>query len=144
MRMIKSVVAVAVCAAVAACSSGESPTGPEISRGPLNGISSNSPNAAWIDLAGNSCNMIGASADGSLIGGGVGTVNVVVENNNKLMLSCAGDGIANFSGQTHSYRGFLCGIRSVKDGQVRVTDDSRATITANGRATLSCTVPMGQ
>jgi hypothetical protein len=84
------------------------------------------------------CSMIGSDADGNIIFGGVGEVTTVVENDNKVMLKCKGTGIENDSGRGQSFRGFLCGI-GAPDGNFYFTDDSRATVSASGVGTLTCT-----
>jgi hypothetical protein len=85
-----------------------------------------------------SCGMPGSDADGNIIFGGVGTVTTVVENGNKVMLKCKGEGITNLSGSGQSFDGFSCGI-IIPSGGFAVTDNSHATVSASGVGTLTCT-----
>ena len=84
------------------------------------------------------CGMVGADEDGNLIFGGVGTQTSKLENADKVMLKCKGTGITNVSGRGQSFDGFECGMFS-PSGQFFLTDDSHATVSANGVGTLTCT-----
>ena len=84
------------------------------------------------------CGMPGADADGNIIFGGLGTVTTIVENGNKVMLKCKGEGITNDSGKGRHFSGFLCGV-GVPSGGFVVTTDSHATVSASGVGTLTCT-----
>lgn len=80
------------------------------------------------------CGMPGSDVDGNIIFGGIGTATVVVENGNKVMVKCQGT-VTNLSDRAQSFEGFTCGVG---DGQL--TDDSRATVSANGDGTGNGTV----
>ncbi len=84
------------------------------------------------------CSMAGSDADGNIIFGGIGQVETVVENGNRVMLTCKGENITNLSGTGQSYTAFLCGVYPPSGGFV-VTTDSHATVSASGVATLTCT-----
>lgn len=84
------------------------------------------------------CGMAGFNADGNLIPGGLGQTSLVLENGNKVMLRCEGEGITNLTGQGQSASGFGCGIFT-PDNILVFTTDSRTTVSASGRATLICT-----
>lgn len=84
------------------------------------------------------CGMPGADADGNLIIGGFGTVNIRLENDNKVSLSCKGKGLTNLSGRGQFFSGFGCGI-IVPSGGFVVTTDSHATVAASGNGSLTCT-----
>ena len=86
------------------------------------------------------CGMPGADAAGNLIFGGSGVATTVVENKNKVMIKCKGDGITNLSGSGQNYAGFGCGI-SRPSGGFTVTTDSHATVSASGVGTLTCSSP---
>jgi hypothetical protein len=142
MRIMNAVAAIAVSAAIVACSTSDSPTGPSGIRGPAHGVNAESPNGAWVTLTG-PCNMVGSDANGNLILGGAGAVSTKVENNNKLMITCKGTGITNLSDRTQVFRGFACTILGLKDGGApHPTTDSHATVTREGNATLTCSADL--
>jgi hypothetical protein len=85
-----------------------------------------------------SCGMPGSDANGNMIFGGIGTVTTLVENSNKIMISCKGSGITNLSGSGQSFKGFGCGIVD-PNFNFFFTTDSSTTISASGQATLKCT-----
>jgi len=84
------------------------------------------------------CGMPGSDGDGNLIFGGLGQVTTVVENRNKVMLTCRGEGLTNASGRAQVYREFACSVEVPSGGNV-LTSDSRATVAANGNGSLTCT-----
>src|SRR5207342_1306297 len=110
MRMVNAVIAVALTAAVVACSAADTPTGPSGIRAPSYGVNAESPNGAWVQTQTGVCNMVGSDANGGLIGGGAGSISTKVQNNNKLMITCKGTGIINLSGQDQIFRGFNCTV----------------------------------
>lgn len=85
------------------------------------------------------CLMLGSDANGNPLFGELGEVTTEVENGNKVMLKCKGTGIANDSGRGQSFDGFLCGIQA-PDGNFYFTTDTRATVSAGGVGTLTCTL----
>lgn len=88
---------------------------------------------------GGPCGMVGSDKDGEIIlEGGVGTITTVVENGNKVMMTCHGTGITNESGRGQQFDGFPCGIRKPSGGVV-LAQDTHATISASGVAMMSCT-----
>jgi hypothetical protein len=87
---------------------------------------------------GGSCGMPGSDANGNITFGGIGQVTTVVENGNKVMLKCKGEGIFNGSGKGQSFKEFGCGIFPPSGGFVGTTDSS-ATVSASGVGTLTCT-----
>ena len=87
------------------------------------------------------CGMVGADANGNPIGGGIGIQTTKVENSNKVMLKCKGDGITNLSGRGQSFRGFGCGVPFPSGGGA-FTTDSHATVSKSGVGTLTCTVDL--
>lgn len=66
-----------------------------------------------------------------------GEVNRLLENDNWVQLDCKGSEITNDSGRGQSFRGFFCGIIPPAGGFI-LTDDTHATVSASGQATLSC------
>jgi len=84
------------------------------------------------------CGMPGSDADGNITFGGIGLRTTEVENGNKVMLKCKGDSITNLSGKGQSFDSFGCGIVTPSGGFV-VTTDSKATVSASGVGTLTCT-----
>lgn len=84
------------------------------------------------------CGMVGSDADGNDIFGGVGQIETVIENGNKVMLKCKGTDITNLSGRGQNFRGFGCGVEKPTGGFEFVTD-SHATVSASGVGTLTCT-----
>ena len=85
------------------------------------------------------CGMPGADADGNIIRGGIGVVTHVVQNDNHLLMTCKGQGITNLSGRGQHLSGFGCAVTPAV-GQMVVTDESHATVSKSGKATLTCTV----
>lgn len=143
MRMFKAVLAVAVIAATVACSTADTPTGPDAVRGPMYGVTAQSPNGAWVRLEGNACGMVGSDADGNAIPGGPGTLMTKVENNKTLTFFCKGTGVVNLSGKMQVLRDFPCSIGGLKDGGMQhLAFQQHATITRDGDATLSCTATL--
>lgn len=84
------------------------------------------------------CGLPGSDADGNLIFGGIGEVNNTAENRNHVILTCKGDDIINESGRGQQFSGFACGISVPSTGQVVLTNDSRATVSASGQGSLWC------
>ena len=84
------------------------------------------------------CGMLGSDASGNPIFGGLGTVTTLVTNGNKVMLKCKGTGIENDSGTGQSFNSFLCGVFD-SNGNLILTTDSHATVSASGVGTLTCT-----
>lgn len=84
------------------------------------------------------CGMPGADPNGNLILGGIGAATLVLENDNKVSLTCKGSGLVNLSGSGQHFSGFGCGIL-VPSGGVVVTTDSHATVSASGQGSLTCT-----
>jgi hypothetical protein len=78
------------------------------------------------------CGMPGADSDGNIIFGGIGSVTIIVENNNRVMLKCHAEGITNLSEKGQSFSGFDCSVQGV------VTSDTHATVSASGQASLTC------
>lgn len=85
------------------------------------------------------CGMAGAAADGNLILGGIGAATHMVENDNKVSLTCKGSDLANLSGSGQHFSGFLCGVVVPSTGAVVVTADSHATVSRSGQGSLTCT-----
>lgn len=88
--------------------------------------------------AGLACGMLGANADGNPIGGGLGVVQLTVQNDNKVTLVCKGTGLTNLSGRAQSFSAFACGILLPSGGSA-FTTDTHATVAPNGNGTLWCT-----
>jgi len=87
------------------------------------------------------CGMVGSDASGNAIFGGLGNVQLIVDNaGGKLQLTCKGSNIENDSGKGQHFTGFLCGVVD-PDGGVLITTDSDATVSASGQASLTCRVP---
>jgi len=84
------------------------------------------------------CGMPGADTDGNFIFGGLGVVTTLLENDNKVMIKCKGEGLTNESGQAQSFEGFSCGIQPPSGGDFITADESHATISASGAATMTC------
>ena len=142
MRIVKAGFAVAVSAAIVACSTADTPTGPSGISGPSYGVNAESPNGAWVTHTG-PCTMLGSDANGNPIIGGAGLISTKVENNNKLMITCKGTGITNLSGRTQIFRNFNCTVIGLKDGGLpHPTTDSHTTVTKDGNATLTCTAQL--
>jgi hypothetical protein len=87
---------------------------------------------------GGECGMPGADEDGNMIFGGVGEKTTEIENGNRVTMRCKGTGITNDSGRMQTFSGFSCGI-SMADGSIVVTQDSRASVSARGVGTMTCT-----
>lgn len=88
------------------------------------------------------CGMVGADENGELTFGGIGAVTMVVENGNKVMQKCKGEGITNESGRAQTFKGFGCGVSQPGSGEFEeflVTEDTHATVSASGVGTLTCT-----
>ena len=83
-----------------------------------------------------SCGMPGSDADGNITFGGVGQVETVIENGNKVMLKCKGD-VTNLSGQGQNYRGFPCAVQ-LPSGGFQLVTDTHATVSASGVGTMTC------
>jgi len=86
------------------------------------------------------CGMVGSNANGNPIGGGLGEINLVVDRDGKVTLTCKGTGITNLSGQGQHFTGFACGLFD-PDGSFEVTTNTAASVSASGQASLSCTAP---
>jgi hypothetical protein len=84
------------------------------------------------------CSVAGADANGNLIVGGTGLITTIVENGNKVMLKCKGDGIINDSGRGQNFDGFGCGWEQPSGGIV-FTTDTHATVSKSGVGTMTCT-----
>ena len=84
------------------------------------------------------CGMPGSDANGNIILGGIGTSTHVMENDNKVSLTCKGTNLVNLSGSGQHFSGFGCGIIS-PSGQLFITADTHATVSASGNGTLTCT-----
>ena len=82
------------------------------------------------------CGMPGADADGNMNFGGVGEM-TTVESRRGVTMTCSGTGITNDSGQLQVFEGFSCAI-SLSDGSIVFTQNSLASVTARGVATMSC------
>ena len=94
--------------------------------------------AAAIAGEGDACALPGAEADGDMIlNGGLGAVTSLVERESKVTMQCRGNGITNDSGKGQSFSGFPCDVGTTIG--VFQTFDSRATVSPNGNARLSCT-----
>lgn len=132
MRVNKIAFVVAAVMFAAACS--ETVSGPM----PTPRLSATDNNGAIVIKNDGLCGMPGSDADGNMIFGGIGQLTTSVENGNKVMLKCKGEGVTNLSGRAQSYDGFLCGI-IVPSGGFVATDDSHTTISAKGVGTLTCT-----
>ena len=85
------------------------------------------------------CGMPGADEEGNLIFGGFGIATTVVQNDNKVMLKCKGYEIENLSGFGQHFRDFGCGVQLPAGGFV-MTNDTHATVSADGVSTLTCTL----
>ena len=137
MSLIRIVTGFAAVAGLAACTEG-SPVAPAKHAGvPRFDASAAAPHA-WIIKNDGLCGMAGADANGNFIFGGIGTVTTVVENANRAILSCKGEGITNESASAHAFQGFLCGISLPSGEGFALTYESRATVSPNGLATLTC------
>jgi hypothetical protein len=84
------------------------------------------------------CGMVGAGADGDVIFGGIGVATTVVENGNRVMLKCVGEGVTNLSGSGQSFSGFECGVELPSGGFIGTTD-THATVSRSGVGTMTCT-----
>lgn len=84
------------------------------------------------------CGMPGSDEEGNLTFGGLGVQITAIENDNKVMLKCKGTDIANPSGQAQVYEGFECGVFA-PSGDLVITFDSHATVSAKGIGTMTCT-----
>jgi hypothetical protein len=83
------------------------------------------------------CGMPGSDANGELAFGGIGTQTTKVENDNKVMLKCKGTGITNDSATGQIFEGFTCGLMDA-EGNLHVTEDTHATVSATGIGTMTC------
>lgn len=93
---------------------------------------------ASISGEGDTCALPGAEADGDMIlNGGLGVVSSLVERDSRVTMQCRGTGITNDSGSGQSFSGFSCSVATTSG--VFQTLDSRATVSANGNARLTCT-----
>jgi hypothetical protein len=86
------------------------------------------------------CGMPGADANGNFIFGGVGQVTHVVENGNTIVFTCKGTGLTNLSGRGQNFNSFLRGVISPYTLSGEITDDTHATVAANGNGTMTCVV----
>jgi hypothetical protein len=96
-----------------------------------------SASAATVLHKGGDCGMLGADARGSFAFGGIGTVTHVVQNGNHVILKCKGTDIMNDSGRAQTFSGFECGV-PFPEGGFDSTDNSHATVSKSGNATLTC------
>ena len=138
MSKIGSITALALAVAFAGCSE-KSPVAPVAASKvdpPLFDASAAAPHA-FIVLKDGLCGLVGADANGYLIFGGLGTVTTIVENANRVTLSCGGENLTNLSRSGQAYRGFTCAIILPSGGFV-ITSDSRGTIAAEGSGSLTC------
>jgi hypothetical protein len=72
---------------------------------------------------------------------GTGFAAIKVENGSNVVLQCSGrpGAMVNASGQTQTYKGFVCAILSPVDGlTIFQTFDTHATVTVNGEAQATC------
>src|SRR4051794_21413132 len=127
MSLIRVVSALLVVGALTACA--DSATGPSRAPGSARFDASANSNAATVDHDAGLCGMPGSDANGNLIFGGVGTIKVVVENGNKVMIKCTGNPITNLSGRAQNFDGFGCGI--ISNSQFYFTTDSHANVSAS-------------
>jgi hypothetical protein len=83
------------------------------------------------------CGMPGADADGNITFGGIGEVTHIVENQNRVIMTCKGDGLVNDSGRGQHFSGYTCGTLR-PDGSFVFTDDSHATVSKSGKGSVTC------
>lgn len=83
------------------------------------------------------CGMPGSDEGGNLTFGGLGTQTTKVENDAKVMLKCKGSGITNESGSGQIFEEFTCGLFDA-EGNLRLTNDTHATVSASGVGTMTC------
>ena len=84
------------------------------------------------------CALFGADANGEAVLQEGGEITMTVENDNKVMMRCKGTGITNLSGSEQNFDGFPCGVLVGED--FVLTEDSHATVSETGVATMTCTV----
>lgn|GEM_PF-3229493 len=135
MRISKVLVVLGFGVFAAACS--ESPVSPTATGSPRFSATDND-GAIVINQVTLRCGTPGSDANGNRIFGGIGTVTTVVENGNKVMLKCKGEGITNLSGRGQNFDGFRCRINKPSGGSVSVID-THATVSASGNGSLTCT-----
>lgn len=83
------------------------------------------------------CGMPGSDEEGNFTFGGIGTQATKLENDSKVMMKCRGSDLANASGRAQVFEGFACGLVN-SDGEVIVTEDTHATVAANGTGSMTC------
>lgn len=102
------------------------------------GVAQAAGGPAVVIKGGNQCSLPGADANGNRVFGGYGVRTIKLQNGNKVMITCRGTGITNESGTGQVYEGFGCSTVA-PDGNHYTTTDSRATVSASGVATMTCT-----
>jgi hypothetical protein len=86
------------------------------------------------------CGMPGSDAGGNITFGGIGNIQLEVQNSNKVQITCKGTGITNLSGSGQHYKGFGCGIIDA-NGNLLLATNSDSTVSASGEGTLTCSAP---
>ncbi len=107
------------------------------------GVMFNMPQVLSADQAlivkdGGACGMFFGSEETGDAVGGLGQITMQLENADKVTLKCRGRGLANLTGTAQHFDGFPCGILT-PGGEIVLTEDSHATVSASGNGTLSCT-----
>ena len=87
---------------------------------------------------GSPCGIFVGSVEEGTSAGGEGVITMLLENTDKVMMKCKGTGLENLTGVAQSAEGFLCGIVT-PEGLVLETEDTRATVSASGVGTMTCT-----
>ena len=96
-----------------------------------------SAESAIVTHSGDLCGVAGADADGNLVIE-KGTLAQLVQNDNQVIMRCEGRGITNDSGRAQHFSGFRCGVPLPGSGQPVLADDTHATVSKSGTATLTC------
>lgn len=98
---------------------------------------------ATVEIKEGICIMPGFDAVGDLVGfGGVGGETVIVQLEHRLIMQCHGQDILNDSGMTRSIEGIEC-VMFPPNGGVAITTHSKAVVTQNGNAKLTCSCRLG-
>lgn len=87
------------------------------------------------------CGMASSGSKGELVGA-LGTLTHAVQNDHVAVMTCQGQ-VPNDSGRTQHYSGFMCYVYLPREQGLLITTDSHATVTKNGKATMTCKVSFG-